>query len=320
MVAEGPPDQLGPGSSRYRVSYLSGGQPRRAPDRRPDRAASPPDARRPRPRRAARRPRGHPAHAGGDLPRAHRGGGGRMSADLPRLAAIPVRAQALLAQPERGLLQLPAAAADPGADRQRGGRRRGRARGDRARHRGARGGGHHVHLARLQPHLPPRGGHPQAHPRHADAGHGVPLRIHRLGHLQRVSPGGAGRRDRERDLRRRLASEPAPARGLHPAGRGLLRRARRGLLARHPERGLRSGLYQRGLPSADVHLRRLLLDRRSARRPQGGGGGAAAHAPDRRDVGGDRRRLRTMRRRPRRRWAAWTLVGLFCAVRFFRWE
>ncbi len=26
MVAEGPPDQLGPGSSRYRVSYLSGGQ------------------------------------------------------------------------------------------------------------------------------------------------------------------------------------------------------------------------------------------------------------------------------------------------------
>jgi ABC-2 type transport system ATP-binding protein len=25
IVAEGPPDQLGPGSSRYRVSYLSGG-------------------------------------------------------------------------------------------------------------------------------------------------------------------------------------------------------------------------------------------------------------------------------------------------------
>ena len=69
IVAEGPPDELGPESSRYRVAYLSDGPAGGAPDRRPDRAAAPAHARRARPRRAPRRTRGHAPDARGGLPR-----------------------------------------------------------------------------------------------------------------------------------------------------------------------------------------------------------------------------------------------------------
>ena len=49
-------------------------------------------------------------------------------------------------------------------------------------------------------------------------------------------------------------------------GRGLLRLAGGRLRARHPERGLRPRLGQRGVPAADLHLGRLLLGRLPARR------------------------------------------------------
>ena len=96
--------------------------------------------------------------------------------------------------------------------------------------------------------------------------------------------------------------------------------ARRRVLARHPERGRRSRLHQRGLPAADLHLGRLLLGRRPARGAQGDRRGAAAQAPDRRALG--RRSSAAARTSPCR--GAWSAAGRSCglllAVRFFRWE
>ena len=75
IVAEGPPDQLGPRQLGLPGLLPLGWQPGRAPDRRPHRAPPPPHARRDRARRAARRARGHPPHARGGLPPADRRGG-----------------------------------------------------------------------------------------------------------------------------------------------------------------------------------------------------------------------------------------------------
>ena len=80
IVAEGPPgparaEQL-PLSDLVPLRWQPGG----APDRRPHRAAPPPHTRRDLARRAARRPRGHPPHARGGLPRADRRCGLHMSA------------------------------------------------------------------------------------------------------------------------------------------------------------------------------------------------------------------------------------------------
>ena len=79
IVAEGPPDQLGPSSRALSRLVPLRRQAGGAPDRRPHRAAPPPHARRDGGRRAARRPRGHASHARGGLPRADRRGGLRMS-------------------------------------------------------------------------------------------------------------------------------------------------------------------------------------------------------------------------------------------------
>ena len=85
---------------------------------------------------------------------------------------------------------------------------------------------------------------------------------------------------------------------LHAARGDLLRGARRGVLAHDPERGGRAGLHERGVPAADLHLGRLLLGRRPAGGAEGGGRGATAEAPDRRAIGGDRgRRSATWERR-----------------------
>ena len=92
-----------------------------------------------------------------------------------------------------------------------------------------------------------------------------------------------------------------------------------GVRARDPERGLGPGVGQRGVPAADLHLRRLLLVRLASRRAEGGGRGAAAQAPGRRPVG---------RHRGRGRGHAvaaavvggWTVAGLLLAVRYFRWS
>ena len=98
--------------------------------------------------------------------------------------------------------------------------------------------------------------------------------------------------DREPALRRRLAARPAAAARLHAARRGLLRLAGRRVLARDPERGRRPRVHERHLPAADLHLGRLLLGRRPARGAEGDRRGAAAQAPDRRALGGDRGRGR----------------------------
>ena len=75
MVAEGPPDQLGAGSGGYRVSYLSRGRRVEHQTDDPTELLHRLTARRARPRRAARGPRGDPPDARGGLPRADRGGG-----------------------------------------------------------------------------------------------------------------------------------------------------------------------------------------------------------------------------------------------------
>ena len=150
IVAAGPArPSSGPDQARYRVSYLSVGPPGRAPDRRPHRPASPPDQRRAGARRAARGPRGQPADARGRLPRADR----REAPDergRARLGAVPLRAQAVLAQPDGGVLQLRPAAAAAGPDRH-GVRQRGRRAGrpDPRRRRHERDG-HDLHRARVR--------------------------------------------------------------------------------------------------------------------------------------------------------------------------
>ena len=58
IVAEGPPDELGPEQRALPRLLPVRRAPRGAPDRRPDRAAAPADERRARPRRAPRRARG----------------------------------------------------------------------------------------------------------------------------------------------------------------------------------------------------------------------------------------------------------------------
>ena len=73
IVAEGPPDQLGPRQLPLPRLLPVRRPARRAPDRRPDRAAPPAHARRARARRAPGRPRGDPPDARGGLPRADRG-------------------------------------------------------------------------------------------------------------------------------------------------------------------------------------------------------------------------------------------------------
>ena len=75
LVAEGPPGRARPRQLALPRVLRLRGPPRRAPDRRPDRAAASPHARRPRPRRAAGGARGGAPDARGGLPRADRGGG-----------------------------------------------------------------------------------------------------------------------------------------------------------------------------------------------------------------------------------------------------
>ena len=112
----GPAGGARPGDS-YRVCYLSAGRRVEHRDRRPDRAAAPPNARRARARRAARGAGGRPADARGGLSGADARRRPSDERDGPRLGAVPARAQALLAQPERRVLQLHPAAAAAGPDR-----------------------------------------------------------------------------------------------------------------------------------------------------------------------------------------------------------
>ena len=110
---------------------------------------------------------------------------GRLAAR--RLAPVPARAPDVLAQPERRVLQLPAAAALPRAVRRDLRRARGRPARDRARHRGDGGDVDDVHRARHEPHLPARVGRAQAHARHAAADVGLPRRDRRQrGHEHRA--------------------------------------------------------------------------------------------------------------------------------------
>ncbi len=113
IVAAGPP--VGAGAFQRRLPRLvplrrGAG---RAPDRRSDRPAAPPHRRRDRARRAPRGPRGGAPDARGGLSRADLGGRPgerRMSAFALAWRAVSPRAQAVLAQPERRLLLVRAAA------------------------------------------------------------------------------------------------------------------------------------------------------------------------------------------------------------------
>ena len=217
IVAEGPPDQLGPGSSALPRLLPVRRQPGGAPDRRPHRAAPPPHARRDGARRAARRPRGHASHARGGLPRADRGGGLRVSPMALAWEQFRFERKLFWRNPSAAffnfllplLLLVLIATAFASDD--------GRARGPDPRHRRDGRARHHIHGARLQPHAAARRGRPQADPRHADAGGRLPGRLHRLGHAQRDPPGDPGGHDRQPALRRRLAAGPAAARGVHGA-------------------------------------------------------------------------------------------------------
>ena len=206
IVAEGPPDRARPGPGPLPRLLPVRGAARGAPDRRPHRAAAPPDERRARPRRAARGARGQPADARGRLPRADRGGRPVSTAALTweqfrferkLFWRNPTAAFFNFVLPLLLLLLMATAFASEGdeLDVLIPGRRR------------HERDGHDLHRARLRARLPPRGGHPEARARHADAGRLLPRRDDRLGRAQRPAPGAARGGDRPRALRRRLAAD-----------------------------------------------------------------------------------------------------------------
>ena len=116
-----------------------------------------------------------PPEPGGRLSRPHRRRERCADAGRPRyprhehgrahLAPVPARAPDVLAQPQRGVLQLPAAAALPRPVRRGVLLRPEAARRHRARDRRDERDGDHLLGPGLQPDLPARGGDPEAHPR-----------------------------------------------------------------------------------------------------------------------------------------------------------
>ena len=115
IVAEGPPSEVGSGRSRYRVSYMSNGRRVELETDDPTELLHRLTGTRSRAASGSRGSRS-PARASRTCTWSSRPRGQREPAG-PRLGAVPARAQALLAQPERGLLQLHAAAPAAPADR-----------------------------------------------------------------------------------------------------------------------------------------------------------------------------------------------------------
>ena len=183
IVAEGPPDSLGPESSRYRVAYLSDG--RRVEHQTDDPTELLHRLTRDALARGERldglevtRPTLEEVYL--DLTR--KGDAGSYEPDRPGLGAVPLRAQAVLAQPERRVLQLRAAAAAARADCERVLEPTRRARRADPWHRRHGRAGHDVHLAGVQHHDPARRGGAEALARHADARgvvHGWAARVRR---------------------------------------------------------------------------------------------------------------------------------------------
>ena len=227
-------------------------------------------------------------------------------APAPRLeragvAPVPARAQDVLAQPERGVLQLPAAADLPRLVRRDAPRRPATCSSDRPGHRGHGGDVDDVHRARLQHHRAARAGDPQAHARHAAADVGLPGRDRR----QRGHQHGAADGDHLR--RRELLFGLDWPQDLLVAGRsssvlGVVCFAALGVALSHAIPNFDSApAYVNAVFLPLIFISGVFYDAEDAprvlqrRRP-----GAAAQAPDRRAVGRDGPR-RGRRRPPRRR-------------------
>ena len=210
----------------------------------------------------------------------------------PHLAAVPPGAEDVLAQPERGVLQLRAAAAVPRRRRRDPARQPERPEQARAGDRGDERDVDDVHRARLQHRVPARARRAEADPRHA-AADGLLLR--RRGRERGHEHGAADRDRRARGtdlLRDRLAEGLGRAGRVRARRRRQLRRARRRVRARDPELRVDRRVCERGVPAGRV---RLVLRVRHRQRPGVRARHrrrAAAEAADRRAERGDRDRAR----------------------------